>query len=139
MSHTGGSAALTLGVNWINLSESATYFGVSTPNLKVNGTVRTMSGDLFRVIVSGTCIPPVTSAEVLLTVNTAPQILSQPVAASICENTNTSFTVTAQGTAITYQWFVDPATGTFEPVTNTGSIHRCNNQYAYTDKCAKDV
>jgi len=108
------------GVTWVNLSESATYFGVSTPNLKVNGTVRTMSGDLFRVIVSGTCIPPVTSAEVLLTVNTAPQILSQPVAASICENTNTSFTVTAQGTAITYQWFVDPATGTFAPVANLG-------------------
>ncbi len=108
------------GTNWIDLTESATYFGVSTPNLKVNGTVRTMSGDLFRVIVSGTCIPPVTSAEVLLTVNTAPQILSQPVAASICENTNTSFTVTAQGTAITYQWFVDPATGTFAPVANLG-------------------
>ncbi len=88
------------GVNWIDLIESATYFGVSTPNLKVNGTVRTMSGDMFRVLVSGTCYPPVTSDEVLLTVNYAPQILTEPVAASICENTNTSFTVTAQGTAI---------------------------------------
>jgi PKD repeat protein len=107
------------GATWNNLSESATYFGVSTMNLKVNGTVRTMNGDQFRVIVSGICLPAVTSGAALLTVNTAPEILTQPVASSICENTNTSFTVSAQGTAISYQWFVDTGTG-FNPVVNGG-------------------
>ncbi len=107
------------GATWNNLSESATYFGVSTMNLKVNGTVRTMSGDQFRVIVSGICLPPVTSNAALLTVNSAPEILTQPVASSICENTNTTFTVSAQGTAINYQWFVDTGTG-FNPVVNGG-------------------
>jgi PKD repeat protein len=107
------------GVTWNNLTESATYFGVSTMNLKVNGTLRTMSGDQFRVIVSGTCLPPDTSDVAHLTVDTAPEILAQPVSSSICENANTLFTVNAQGTAITYQWYVDTGTG-FTPVSDGG-------------------
>ncbi len=107
------------GGTWNNLTETATYFGVSTMNLKVNGTNRMMSGDMLRVIVSGTCIPPVASNAALLTVNTAPEILAQPVASGICENTNTSFTVTAQGTALSYQWYVDTGSG-FSAITNAG-------------------
>ncbi|MDT8374994.1 MAG: PKD domain-containing protein [Bacteroidales bacterium] len=109
------------GTNWNNLTETATYFGVSTMNLKVNGTHRTMSGDRFRVIVSGTCLPPDTSVAALLTVDTAPEILAQPVGSTICENTNTAFTVTAQGTALTYQWFVDTGDGSgFSAITDAG-------------------
>ncbi len=111
--------SIDAGTSWNNLTETATYFGVSSMNLKVNGTHRTMSGDMFRVIVSGTCLPPDTSAAALLTVNTAPEIIAQPVASSICENTNTSFSVVAQGTAITYQWFVDTGSG-FTAVSNGG-------------------
>ncbi|MHC1731146.1 MAG: PKD-like domain-containing protein [Bacteroidales bacterium] len=107
------------GTSWNNLTETATYFGVSTMNLKVNGTNRMMSGDMFRVIISGTCTPPDTSDAALLTVNTAPEILAQPVAATICENTNTAFNVSAQGTALTYQWFVDTGSG-FTAVTDGG-------------------
>jgi PKD repeat protein len=103
--------SIDAGATWNNLTETATYFGVSTMNLKVNGTNRTMNGDMFRVIVSGTCLPPDTSSTALLTVNTAPEILAQPVAASICENTGTSFSVVAQGTAVTYRWYVDNGSG----------------------------
>jgi len=109
------------GTNWNNLTETATYFGVSTMNLKVNGTHRTMSGDMFRVIVSGTCLPPDTSAAALLTVDTAPEILAQPMGSTICENTNTAFAVTAQGTALTYQWFVDIGDGLgFSTISDAG-------------------
>ncbi len=107
------------GSTWNNLTETSTYFGVSTMNLKVNGTNRMMSGDMFRVIVSGTCTPPDTSAAALLTVNTAPEILAQPVASAICENTSTSFNVSAQGTALNYQWFVDTGSG-FSAITDGG-------------------
>jgi PKD repeat protein len=111
--------SIDAGATWNNLTETATYFGVSTMNLKVNGTNRTMSGDMFRVIVSGTCLPPDTSSAALLTVNTAPEILAQPVAASICENTGTSFSVVAQGTAVTYRWYVDTGSG-FTAITDGG-------------------
>jgi PKD repeat protein len=107
------------GITWNNLTETATYFGVSSMNLKVNGTNRWMSGDMFRVIVSGTCMPSVTSSAALLTVNTAPEILAQPVASTICENTGTSFIVMAQGTALTYRWYVDTGSG-FTAITDGG-------------------
>jgi PKD repeat protein len=107
------------GSTWNNLTETSTYFGVSTMNLKVNGTNRVMSGDMFRVIVSGTCTPPDTSSAALLTVNTAPEILAQPVASAICENTSTSFTVSAQGTGLDYQWYVDTGSG-FSAITDGG-------------------
>jgi PKD repeat protein len=107
------------GTSWNNLTETATYFGVLTMNLRVNGTVRTMNGDMFRVIVSGSCTPPDTSDAALLTVNTAPQILAQPVASSICENSNSTFAVSAQGTAITYRWYVDTGTG-FSAISDGG-------------------
>ncbi len=107
------------GTTWNNLTETSTYFGVSTMNLKVNGTNRVMSGDMFRVIVSGTCTPPDTSSAALLTVNTAPEILAQPVASAICENTSTSFTVSAQGTGLDYQWYVDTGSG-FSAITDGG-------------------
>ncbi len=109
------------GTTWNNLTETATYFGVSSMNLKVNGTNRMMSGDMFRVIVSGTCTPPVPSDAALLTVNTAPEITVQPVASTICETQNTSFTVLAQGTALTYRWYVDINDGLgFSAITDDG-------------------
>ena len=109
------------GTTWNNLTETATYFGVSSMNLKVNGTNRMMSGDMFRVIVSGTCTPPVPSDAALLTVNTAPEITVQPVASTICETQNTSFTVLAQGTALTYRWYVDINDGSgFTAITDDG-------------------
>ena len=111
------------GSTWSNLTETATYFGVSTMNLKVNGTNRTMNGDMFQVIVSGTCTPPVTSNAVTLTVNTAPEILTQPVASTICENTNTSFSVSAQGTVLTYQWYVDTGDGMGFSAISDGGVY----------------
>jgi len=99
------------GVTWNNLSESAKYFGVQTSNLKINGVINTMDGYMFRVIVNGTCTPSVTSNAVRLTVNTPPVITVQPSNASICENTSTSFSVTAAGSGLTYQWYVDQGDG----------------------------
>ncbi len=114
MSTDGGSI-------WNNLSESSRYFGVSTQNLKINGALLTMSGYMFRVIVSGTCPPSVTSNPATLIVNEAPEILDQPDDVAICENSNTSFTVLAQGTGLTYQWYVNDGSGSgFVALTDVG-------------------
>jgi len=85
----------------------------------VNSPLRTMNNYQYRVIVSGTCTPSVTSNAVVLTVNTKPEITAQPVDITICQNTNTFFQVTAQGTALIYQWYVDTGSG-FAAVANGG-------------------
>ncbi|MBS1488536.1 MAG: autotransporter-associated beta strand repeat-containing protein, partial [Bacteroidetes bacterium] len=69
----------------------------------------TVAGDAanYDVVVSGTCAPAVTSSVATLTVNVLPQITSSPSNSTICETTNTSFTVNAGSTTSpTYQWQV---------------------------------
>ncbi len=57
----------------------------------------------YRVVITGTC-GNLTSSAATLTVNTAPVITGQPAGATQCTGTAVTFTVTATGTALTYQW-----------------------------------
>jgi gliding motility-associated-like protein len=57
----------------------------------------------YDVVITGTC-GNLTSGIATLTVNTPPVITTQPAAVNACEGTNATFTVTATGTALTYQW-----------------------------------
>ncbi len=57
----------------------------------------------YTVVITGTC-GNITSNAAVLTVNTAPAITGQPVGVTQCTGTNVTFTVTATGTGLTYQW-----------------------------------
>ncbi len=57
----------------------------------------------YDVVVTGTC-GTVTSNAATLTVNAAPAITGQPVSITQCAGTNATFTVTATGAGLTYQW-----------------------------------
>ncbi|CAM2070735.1 Immunoglobulin domain-containing protein [Sulfidibacter corallicola] len=57
----------------------------------------------YDVVVAGDC-GSVTSNAVNLVVDEAPAINSQPQAVTVCPGDNTSFSVTATGTGLTYQW-----------------------------------
>ncbi|MCX6326558.1 MAG: PKD domain-containing protein, partial [Bacteroidia bacterium] len=108
------------GITWANINNGSTYSGTLSADLKINSPLRTMNLWQYRVIVSGTCTPAVTSNAAVLTVNTKPEIQTQPVDITICENTSTNFEVTAQGTNLTYQWFVDTGSGSYSALTNAG-------------------
>ena len=59
----------------------------------------------YSVIISGTCTPPVTSTDAVVVVNTLPNITAQPVASTtVCAGSAINLSVTATGTALTYQW-----------------------------------
>jgi gliding motility-associated-like protein len=109
------------GSTWANISDGSAYTGTLTAVLTVNNPLRTMNGWQYHVLVSGTCTPMVPSNAATLIVNTRPEVLDHPDDVSICENTNTSFTVSAQGTGIDYQWFVDQGLGGgWELIENVG-------------------
>ena len=81
-----------------------------------------MTGDAatnYRCVVSGTSpCAAVTSNNAALVVNQLPAITSQPAASqSICSGNSVSFSVTATGSNLTYQWF-NAAT----PMANGGSV-----------------
>ncbi len=56
------------------------------------------------VIVGGTCSPGVTSDGALLTVQQAPVITGQPSSQVVCEGSTVTYSVSATGTGLTYQW-----------------------------------
>ncbi|MBK6936040.1 MAG: hypothetical protein IPH18_03515 [Chitinophagaceae bacterium] len=60
----------------------------------------------YRCVVSGTCTPAATSAAAILNVSSTVTVTANPSNQTICEQTNTSFTVAASGTGLSYQWQV---------------------------------
>ncbi|MEO5980443.1 MAG: PKD-like domain-containing protein, partial [Chryseolinea sp.] len=104
------------------LSNNATYSGTGTATLTITNVASALNGMLYDVVVSGTCISPVISAQATLNVNEKPEITAQPVNSAICETSNTSFIVNAGvTTAATYQWQVSTNSGvSYANLTNAG-------------------
>ncbi len=103
---------------FVNLSNGGVYSGVTTSTLSLTGVMAAMTGNQYQVVVTGTC-SPTTSAAGTLTVNTLPLVTSNPADVAVCEGTGTSFSVTATGTGITYQWQEDSGAG-FVNLSNGG-------------------
>ncbi|HEY3404802.1 MAG TPA: PKD-like domain-containing protein [Ohtaekwangia sp.] len=98
------SAGVTTGVTYQWRKGGVNIVGATSSSYSI-ASVATGDAGLYDVVVSGTCTPSVTSASATLTVNTLPSITAQPAPAqSICEGSGVSFSVTATGTGLTYQW-----------------------------------
>ncbi|MBP9151320.1 MAG: T9SS type A sorting domain-containing protein [Flavobacteriales bacterium] len=89
------------GGTWLNVS------GATSSSLLVSGIIASMNGYQYRCIVSGACSPAVTSNAGILTVGcTGTVVNSQPasLAVNLPGTTNASFSVSATGVGLTYQW-----------------------------------
>ncbi len=109
------------GTTWNNITNGGVYSGAATGTLTLTGVLASMNNYQYRCVVTGAC-PAINSNAAILTVNTAPNITSQPTASTICATQNTGFTVAATGTAITYQWqqSTTGCAGSFVNLTNGG-------------------
>ncbi|MEP7165469.1 MAG: reprolysin-like metallopeptidase [Ferruginibacter sp.] len=82
----------------------------TNPTLNLNAVTLANAG-AYRVVVTGTC-NTVTSSCATLVVNSPVTISVQPANVDICLPLNTaSFSVTAAGTGLTYQWQVNTGSG----------------------------
>ncbi len=95
--------------SWGNLSNSTPYSGVTTSTLSISAVTLVMDGNLFRCETSSPCILLTNSAA--LTINTAPNT-GNPSDATVCSTSNTSFTVSATGSGLTYKWQLSTNNGT---------------------------
>lgn len=112
------------GTTYTNLVNNPPYSGVTTNSLLITNVTTTMTNYRYRVVVSGTCPPAVTSNAVTLVVATPPTITTQPASVTVCANTNPSFTVVAAGipAPTIYQWQVSTNAGvTWTNLTTGGS------------------
>ena len=101
------------------ITDGGVYLGANSKKLSIYGATRDMDGLVYYATITG-CATPATSDQATLTVKTPPEIQSHPSDITICINTNTSFSVTASGTAITYQWQVKVGAGVFTNVSDGG-------------------
>ncbi|MBI2927593.1 MAG: HYR domain-containing protein, partial [Verrucomicrobia bacterium] len=84
----------------------STYGGVTTETLTITGTA---AGDVgsYDVVVTASGGCSVTSNAAPLTVNTPPSITAQPVSQTVVSGSPVSFSVTATGAGLAYQWRKD--------------------------------
>jgi len=93
---TGTGLAYQWRKNGVNIG------GATSSSLTLNNIIPADAGN-YDVIVTGTC-NSVTSAQATLVVNLPPAITTQPVNIIQCQGTNATFTITATGAGLTYQW-----------------------------------
>ncbi len=115
------------GASWedINASTPAppAHSGYESPSLQITAPVYAHNGYQYRSVISGSseCTPQtITSSPVLLTVNELTTIDTPPQSKNICDGENTSFTVDARGTDLTYQWEVKVNNGSWADITEAG-------------------
>jgi hypothetical protein len=98
------NAGVTTGVTYQWRKDGTNIAGANSNSYTITGVVVGDAGD-YDVVVSGTCTPSITTSAATLTINELPAITAQPIASqAICEGSAATFSVTATGTALTYQW-----------------------------------
>ena len=108
------------GSGFANISNGGVYGGATTATLTITGATTAMNGYQYRCELSnGSCPTPGVSNAATLTINALPAITSSPANQTICTGSNTSFSVTATGTGINYQWQVNTGSG-FATISNGG-------------------
>lgn len=88
------------GVDLINAGNVA---GATSSTLQLT-TVSLSDAGTYTCVITGACAPTVTTSNATLTINSLPAITSQPVSKVICQGLNTSFSVVATGTNLTFKW-----------------------------------
>jgi hypothetical protein len=126
------SGASTLTYQWwitnsggaVKLSDGAGISGSGTANLNLTGLTDSESGSYFVVV--GNTYGSVTSSVVPLTVSTKPLILSQNAggALQVYTGQNYTFSVTAVGSNLVYQWYTN---GVADKTAGTGATYSLVN------------
>lgn len=114
------------GPGFTNLTNSGIYSNVNTASLSITGATIANTGSNYRCVIIGTCGAPVISAQGSLTINVAPVVTTSPFNTAVCELGNTSLSVAATGTALTYQWQVSVGGGGWSNLTNTAPYSNVN-------------
>ncbi|HEX6223096.1 MAG TPA: gliding motility-associated C-terminal domain-containing protein [Chryseolinea sp.] len=77
-----------------------------------------------RITRSSSCLQ--TGSPIVITLGAAPNITAQPVSPQVCDGQSTSFSVTATGGSLGYQWQADAGTG-YSNISNGGVYSGANS------------
>src|SRR5439155_15638968 len=95
------ASGTSLGYQWYK--GGSALASQTSSSLTLNGVTSADAGT-YSVVVSGTCGSPLTNSA-SLTVNQNVAVSSGPASLTNCPGTSASFSVSASGTALGYQWY----------------------------------
>jgi len=114
------------GSSWSNIS------GAANSSYSISSASIPQDGYLYRCRVSGTC-GTVNSSSATLSVNENTGIVSQPSYKEACEGSNATFSVNAEGSGLSYQWWKDDGNGWSQTGTDQPSYTESNASYSDND------
>ena len=101
---TGANLSYQWRKGMVNLINSPTISGATSASMTINPTSFSDNSTSYNVVVTDACANLEISAIFSLTIQTPPQITTQPTSQIVCEGTSVSFSVVTTGTNVTYQW-----------------------------------
>lgn len=107
---------------FIDLEESANYQHVKEDTLNLHNLALTDDGTMFKAKISNSC-NVIYSDTFYLKINQLPNIITQPQGKTVCVGNQTTLSVEADGSGLSYQWQVNSGSG-FVNLTN--SSHYAN-------------
>lgn len=107
------------GTGWVALSNAGQYSGTNTATLGIMNLTMSQAGYNYRCVLTDAGTNSVNSNAATLIVYEVPNITNNPSNSRICLNDNTSFSITAVGKDISYQWQVDDGSG-WTDISNAG-------------------
>ncbi|MEP6712216.1 MAG: M36 family metallopeptidase [Ferruginibacter sp.] len=100
------------GTTWNDVSPA-----VITSTLTLTAVTALMNGNKYRCILSEGCASTTSIGGTLIIASSTPVITVPPADTTTCAGSNVTFSITATGPSLTYQWQVNPGSG-FVNITN---------------------
>lgn len=113
------------GGSFTNISEGGNYSFVNNDTLKVSNINLAMNNALFRVLITNSC-STVNSDTISLKINQLPEVIKQPLGQNVCVGNQTTLSVVADGSGLSYQWQVNTGSG-FINLSNTTNYSNVNS------------
>jgi len=110
------------GANYTNVTNGGVYAGATTATLTLTNVPASFNTYRYRAIASVQC-GSTTSTAAILTVNSAAAITGHPQDITLCAGSTHTFSATATGTGLTYQWQESTDGGTIYNNLSNGGIY----------------
>ena len=104
--------------SYANLSNTGVFSNVTTNTMNISDITGLNNTDYRCIVNNASC--SITSSAALLTVNTAPDITTQPFSLTMCSNNAVDFSLTVSGSSLSYQWQLSNTGTTYTNMINTG-------------------
>lgn len=108
-----------------NLEEGLNYNLVNNDTLKLSNLYLALNNSLFRALISNSC-NSINADTTSLKINQLPQVIKEPIGQSVCVGNQTTLSVMADGSGLSYQWQVNAGNG-FVNLNSTSNYSNVNS------------